>query len=194
MATLTPEVTWAQRSSETDETRNYLYVFINVPDVEPKSADIKVTENNVSFTGTNLKGSKYSVSLDLYAEIDVDNSKVHHSPRGVEMVLRKKKLGLEYWPRLLKEAKKVHFVKTDFDKWVDEDEQDEAQEDDYAANFGGFGEDGGLGGIDFSKLGGGAGLDMAGGEGAGDEEDEDDDDMPELEGEEKGDKKIQEIS
>lgn len=63
-----------------------------------------------------MKGNKYSVSLDLYAEIDVDNSKVHHSPRGVEMVLRKKKLGLEYWPRLLKEAKKVHFVKTDFDK------------------------------------------------------------------------------
>lgn len=82
----------------------------------PKSADIKLTENNVSFTGTNMKGNKYSVSLDLYAEIDVDNSKVHHSPRGVEMVLRKKKLGLEYWPRLLKEAKKVHFVKTDFDK------------------------------------------------------------------------------
>lgn len=109
-------VTWAQRSSETDETRNYLYVFINVPDVPPKSADIKLTENNVSFTGTNLKGNKYSVSLDLYAEIDVDNSKVHHSPRGVEMVLRKKKLELEYWPRLLKEAKKVHFVKTDFDK------------------------------------------------------------------------------
>lgn len=58
-------------------------------------------------------------------------------------------------------------------QWVDEDEQDEAQEDDYAANFGGFGEDGGLGGIDFSKLGGGAGLDMAGAEGAGEEEEED---------------------
>jgi hypothetical protein len=28
-------------------------------------------------------------------------------------------------------------------------------DDDYAANFGGFGEEGGLGGIDFSKLGGG---------------------------------------
>jgi hypothetical protein len=30
----------------------------------------------------------------------------------------------------LKDAKKVHFLKTDFDKWVDEDEQDEAPEDD----------------------------------------------------------------
>jgi hypothetical protein len=81
----------------------------------------------------------------------------------------------------------MHFLKTDFDKvcfavgpnlrwmstnrmqWVDEDEQDEAGEDDYANNFGGGvgGEDpnaGGLGNIDFSKLGGMPGM---GGMGAG---------------------------
>jgi hypothetical protein len=46
------------------------------------------------------------------------------------MVLRKKELKEEFWPRLLKNAQKVHFLKTDFDKWVDEDEQDEAPEDD----------------------------------------------------------------
>lgn len=109
-------VTWAQRSSESDETRNYLYVFINVPDVPPSSAKVDVTSTSVSFSGTDIKEKKYSVKLDLYAEIDTENSKTHHTPRGVEMVLRKKTLGLEYWPRLLKEAKKVHFVKTDFDK------------------------------------------------------------------------------
>jgi hypothetical protein len=49
--------------------------------------------------------------------------------------LRKKELKEEFWPRLLKDNKKVHFLKTDFDKWVDEDEQDEAPEDD----FGGMG-------------------------------------------------------
>jgi len=191
MTTLTPEVAWAQRSSDSDETRNYLYVFINVPDVPPKSADVKLTATNLSFVGTNIKGVKYSVSLEFYDEIDPENSKVHHSPRGVETVLRKKKLAAEFWPRLLKEPKKLHFVKTDFDKWVDEDEQDEAVDDDYAANFGGFGgEEGGLGGIDFSKLGGGAaGLDAG-----GDEEDDEDEDLPELEGEETGDKKIEELS
>jgi hypothetical protein len=55
-------------------------------------------------------------------------------------------------------------------QWVDEDEQDEAPEDDYANNFGGFegglgGEGGGLGNIDFSKLG--AGLEGMGGADAG---------------------------
>ena len=31
-------------------------------------------------------------------------------------MLRKKEQKQEYWPRLLKESKKVHFLKTDFDK------------------------------------------------------------------------------
>ena len=81
-----------------------------------EQADLKITESNVSFTGTNTKNVKYHVSLDLYADIDPENSKVHHSPRGVEMVLRKKELKAEYWPRLLKESRRGHFVKTDFDK------------------------------------------------------------------------------
>ena len=32
----------------------------------------------------------------------------------------------------------MHFLKTDFDKWVDEDEQNEAAEEDFS-NFGGMG-------------------------------------------------------
>jgi hypothetical protein len=74
-------------------------------------------------------------------------------------------------------------------QWVDEDEQNEAPEDDYMNNFGGqgMGEDGGFGGIDFSKLGaGGAGMPDMGGEGEDDDEEEEEDDdeeMPELEDE-----------
>lgn len=54
------------------------------------------------------------------------------------MKLQKKELKDEYWPRLLKENKKLHFLKTDFDKWVDEDEQNEAPEEDFS-QFGGMG-------------------------------------------------------
>ena len=44
-----------------------------------------------------------------------------------------------------------------------------------------MGEDGGFGGIDFSKLGAGAGgMPDMGGEGEDDEEEDDDDEMPEL--------------
>lgn len=69
--------------------------------------------------------------------------------------------------------------------------------------FGGMGEDGGFGGIDFSKLGAGAGGDMPGmgglgGEGDEDDEDDDDDeDMPDLADAEeekgKGKAKIEEL-
>lgn len=46
----------------------------------------------------------------------MENSKTNHSPKNIEMVLRKKELKEEYWPRLLKDKAKVHFLRTDFDK------------------------------------------------------------------------------
>ncbi|OQD76442.1 hypothetical protein PENDEC_c004G06553 [Penicillium decumbens] len=218
--THTPEVTWAQRSSDSEPERNYLYVNLKTADVPKSEADLKITPTEVSFTGKSGKGVTYKVSLPLYAEIDPENSKVNHTDREVELVLRKKELKSEYWPRLLKEPKKYHFLKTDFDKWVDEDEQDEAAEDDYANNFGGMGGDeGGLGNIDFSKLGGMGGAGgmpdlsalaggaggmpdlsaLAGGAGgaggaAGGAEEEDDDELPELEEETPKSSKIQEVS
>ncbi|PYH31815.1 Hsp90 cochaperone SBA1 [Aspergillus neoniger CBS 115656] len=157
-----PEVTWAQRSSDSDPERNYLYVSIKAADVARSDATLDIKPTNVTFTGNSKKGVKYHVSLDLFAEIDPENSKVNHSDREVELVLRKKELKEEYWPRLLKTTQKIHFLKTNFDKWVDEDEQDEVNEDDYANNFGGFeglGGEGGLSNIDFSKLGAGLGGD-----------------------------------
>lgn len=44
--------------------------------------------------------------------------------KGVQVVLRKKELSDEYWPRLVKEKGKNSRITTDWSKWVDEDEQD----------------------------------------------------------------------
>lgn len=204
----TPEVLWAQRSSASDPEKNYVYLTIGVPDVPAKSLKLDIKPTGLSFTGTSdSKKTTYHVDLELYGEIDPQNSKTHHTAANIQLVLRKKELKEEYWPRLLKDSKKAHFLRTDFDKWVDEDEQNEAPEDDYMNQFGGgMGEDGGFGGIDFSKLGGGAGGDMPGMEGLGaqgeedeDEDDEDDEDMPDLADPEedktagKGKSKIEEI-
>ena len=109
-------VTWAQRSSSTDPARNYLYVNLRTADVAKSTSDLKITPTNVTFTGPSKKGVTYHVSLDLYDEIDPENSKVNHNDREVELVLRKKEAKDEFWPRLLKTDKKVHFLKTDFDK------------------------------------------------------------------------------
>lgn len=77
--------------------------------------DLKPT--SLIFTGySETKKATYHVELEFYGEIDVENTKKNLTPRDVEFVLRKKELKEEYWPRLLKESKKVHFLKTDFDK------------------------------------------------------------------------------
>ncbi|KAI6854734.1 hypothetical protein D0864_11107 [Hortaea werneckii] len=210
---LTPEVTWAQRSSATEAEKNHIFLTIAVPDVDPKKIKLDVQPTHVDFSGySETKKAQYAVKLDFYAEIDPAATKIHHTQRDIEMVVQKKQLGEEYWPRLLKDKAKVHFLKTDFNKWVDEDEQDAVPEDDdymsRMAGMQGMGGDGGFGGIDFSKLGGMGGADMAGlqgmqgmgGEGDDDEGDDDDEEgMPALEGEDdakagsKAGKKVEEV-
>lgn len=107
--------------------------------MQPSNLKLQLKPQGLEFSGhsDSLKRS-YQVELEFFAEIDEKESKIHHTAKNVEMVLRKKELKAEFWPRLLKDSKKVHFLKTDFDKWVDEDEQDEAPEDDFAG-MGGMG-------------------------------------------------------
>lgn len=177
-------VLWAQRSSSTDAAKNFVYLTISVPDVPKDDIKLDVKPSSLTFTGTSgtLK-RKYHVELEFFAEIDPAESKINHTSKNIEMKLQKKELKEEYWPRLLKENKRLHFLKTDFDKWVDEDEQNEAPEEDFS-QFGGMGgmpgmgAGGDFGGIDFSKLGGGGGMpDLSAlggedGESSGDEEDD----------------------
>jgi hypothetical protein len=77
--------------------------------------DLKST--GLTFTGysESLKRT-YHLDLEFYAEIDTKESKINHTMKNIELVLRKVELKEEFWPRLLKDAKKVHFLKTDFDK------------------------------------------------------------------------------
>ncbi|OBT83349.1 hypothetical protein VE02_08303 [Pseudogymnoascus sp. 03VT05] len=216
--TVTPEVLWAQRSNATEPEKNYIYLTISVPDCKKEDLKLDLKPTGLTFSGKSdsLKKS-YHVELELFAEIDVENSKINHTSKNVEMVLRKKEAKEEFWPRLLKDSKKVHYLKTDFDKWVDEDEQEEAPEEDLggmggmppggmggmggmggaggmggmdmASMMGGMGGAGGdFGGIDFSKLGAMGGAGGMGGLGDMDDEGEDDDELPALEEQEGGDK------
>ncbi|KAJ4342475.1 p23 chaperone protein wos2 [Didymella glomerata] len=193
--TVTPEVTWAQRSSADDAEKNYVFLTIVAADVPESDLKLDLQPTKLSFKGTSTsKKVTYAVDLEFFAEIDPKESKIQHSGRDVTLVLRKKELKEEFWPRLLKDKAKVHFLKTNFDKWVDEDEQDEAPADDEMMNqmnpMGGG--DGGFGGIDFSKLGAAQGMGglpgmggMPGMEGLeGEDSDDDDEDMPELEDDE----------
>ncbi len=110
-----------------------------MPDVPPANLKLDLKSQGLTFTGhSDTLKRTYHLDIQFFAEIDVAESKVHHTAKNVELKLRKKELEEAYWPRLLKDAKKVHWLKTDFDKWVDEDEQNEAAEEDFS-NFGGMG-------------------------------------------------------
>ncbi|KAK3196551.1 p23 chaperone protein wos2 [Lecanicillium sp. MT-2017a] len=186
--TATPEVLWAQRSSDSDASKNFVYLTISVPDVPKDGLQLDLKPSSLVFTGTSgTLHRKYHVELEFFAEIDPAESKINHTAKNIEMKLQKKELKLEYWPRLLKENKRLHFLKTDFDKWVDEDEQNEAPEEDFS-QFGGMGGmpgmgggmGGDFGGIDFSKLGGAAGMPDLGGAEDVDSGDDDEDDVEEI--------------
>ncbi len=88
-----------------------------VPDVAKDSLQLDLKPTSLVFTGRSTsKNTTYHLELEFYSEIDVENSKTNQTARDIEMVLRKKELKEEYWPRLLKESKRVHYLKTDFDK------------------------------------------------------------------------------
>ncbi|CAH6723191.1 co-chaperone protein Sba1p [[Candida] jaroonii] len=160
MSTIAPTVLWAQRSNATEASKNVIYLTIQAVDV--KNVDLKLSPNNLKFTAEQVDGDKkYQLDLDLFDEIDVENSSKNlDSGNHIYVLLRKKNLQEEYWPRLTKEKVKLHYIKTDFDKWVDEDEQDEkAEEDDQFGGMGGMPGMGGMGGMPgMEGLGGMGGM------------------------------------
>lgn len=120
-ACLLPTVLWAQRSDT-------LFVTINLPDVEKDSAEINLTDTNLSFKGKS-EGKDYALELEFVKEhggIDAkaEESKYAIKPRSIQFHLVKKEEGS--WGRLLenKQLQKTN-VKVDFNKWVDSDEEEE---------------------------------------------------------------------
>ena len=89
-------------------------------------------------------------------------------PRKIEMVVMKAETEDSWWPYLTYEKKKDPHIKTDFNKWVDEDEEDEENKDggfdmsamQNMANFGGGG-GGGMGGMGGGGMGGMGGMDLS---------------------------------
>ncbi len=141
-----PEILWAQRSSEDDAEQCLVLLTINVPNLPPAPAtqlDLKASgftfkADIAEDKAKGIQPKHYEFQLDFYEEIDPEASKVSQSSKSLYLALRKKEKKLDYWPRLSKEKVRLHNVKTDFDKWVDEDEQS-GNLDDLAAGMGGMG-------------------------------------------------------
>ncbi|PPQ69876.1 hypothetical protein CVT24_003211 [Panaeolus cyanescens] len=103
-----PDVLWAQRSSETID---YMY---------------KITSTSIHFKAkAGTEGNEYAFDLDFFSEIDVENSTSKLNDRSFSATLRKKEKKVEYWPRLTKEKVRNAWIRIDYERWKDEDEQDE---------------------------------------------------------------------
>ncbi|KAJ3385359.1 hypothetical protein HDU92_003096 [Lobulomyces angularis] len=131
---LYPEVLWAQRDNE-------IYLTVHLSDTSDQKFDLTPKSLNFSCLSDD---KMYAFNFDFYGEINVDESVFHKSPREIFIILKKKEKDAAWWPKLL-EGPKPHFLKTDFVRWKDEDEEEEdtpASRNDLA-------------GMDFQKMMGG---------------------------------------
>lgn len=156
-------VLWAQRSNKDVPEKNVIYLTIAVEDTI--SPTLELTADELHYHSKNKDGKEFDLKLPFYEKIDPENSKITHNDRHTYAVIRKATPAEEYWPRLTKEKVKYFFIKTDFDKWADEDEQEEAAEpSNDAFDLSGMGGAGGPGGnFDLSALGGMGGMGGLGG-------------------------------
>ena len=66
--------------------------------------------------------------MEFYAEINKEDSVWNVKGRNILLSLAKKDTDASSWPRLTKEAGKNSKITTDWDKWVDSDDEGEEGE------------------------------------------------------------------
>lgn len=146
-----PVVYWAQRSNKSDPTKNICYLTIKIIDPIDIKYDISLTTFQFS-ASSKSEGKKYEMEFDFYDEVDTEDIITNFkSGSKLFFIIKKKNLSEDYWPRLIKDTKKNTCIKTDFDRWVDQEDQNEVKpsEDDLSniMNMGG-----GPGGLDIAEL------------------------------------------
>ncbi|XP_046397352.1 prostaglandin E synthase 3 isoform X2 [Ischnura elegans] len=111
-----PPVMWAQRNN---------VVFLTICLEDCKEPQIKLENDKVYFHGIGGTDKKvHEVTIEFYKEVDADKSVQFKRDRNIEFMLRKKEPG-PYWPHLMKDKKKYHWLKVDFNKWKDEDDSED---------------------------------------------------------------------
>ncbi|KAK9086418.1 hypothetical protein Syun_028812 [Stephania yunnanensis] len=133
-----PEVKWAQREDK-------VYLTVELPD--SKNAKVNLEPEGV-FTFSATAGAEnhlYELKLELFDKVNVEESKISIGVRNTVCIIEKAEKA--WWKKLLRgDEKTPHYLKVDWNKWADEDEDDAP-----VADLD-------LGGMDFSKFGGMEGL------------------------------------
>uniref|UniRef100_A0A7E4VM34 CS domain-containing protein n=1 Tax=Panagrellus redivivus TaxID=6233 RepID=A0A7E4VM34_PANRE len=145
-ATKTPLILWAQHKTN-------VLLTIDIDELKLSKLDISGTDFHI--LGSTPDGTSYEASLPLFAAVKGSEVRQLKGTRHIELVIPKE--AEEWWPRLCSDNVKRHFVKVDFNKWVDEDEIEEELNLGNSDMFQGmdfmnganFGDMGGMGGMNF---------------------------------------------
>ena len=109
-----PNVLWAERKDT---------VFLTVEVADVTAPEVKVEDDgHVTFSGTS-DGKHYALDLHLAGALVGSESKVAVLPRHIVLALTKASPG-PHWGKLLAGGKAPHYVKVDWTKYKDEDEEE----------------------------------------------------------------------
>ena len=106
-----PDFTWAQDKD---------YIHITIQQTNCCDENIEIKENSIEIKFNSI--IRYECNLDLFGEIELENSSWENN-RNLKFTLKRKEK--EYWKTLLKSNKYKNKIKTDWSRWIDEDESDD---------------------------------------------------------------------
>lgn len=117
MASSHPPMMWAQ-------DRNHVFITIKIQDFAKDL--IEFHDAHFVFKGkTKSPPMDYDMLFNFFNEILPEHEETKYSifGRNVLIELRKKDPKI-WWPRLAQTSQKLHNVKIDWERWVDDDEED----------------------------------------------------------------------
>jgi|ERR1739838_15589 len=115
---------WAMRTDK-------VYIEFQVDDA--KNVQVAFEDQKITFSCERIEilpdGKKsnqvknYRNEIDLFGKLDVEKCGYQLFGRCVKCLLPRAEIG-EYWPRLTKEKQRIHWLKVDFVRWRDEDDDE----------------------------------------------------------------------
>lgn len=118
-----PEVKWAQRLDK---------VYITVLLSDAKQVEVNL-EPDGRFTFSAIAGVEnhlYGVKLSLYDKVNLEGGQINQGKRRILCVIMKTEK--KWWKKLLRGDEKMpHNVKVDWEKWVDEEDDDFGKSDEH---------------------------------------------------------------
>mmetsp|Transcript_9080 Transcript_9080/g.33505 ORF Transcript_9080/g.33505 Transcript_9080/m.33505 type:complete len:181 (-) Transcript_9080:100-642(-) len=109
-------LSWAQR-------KDRLYLTFPIPD--SSNVTIQQTATKLAFSCTGAEGQQFQLEFEFYSPVKETSGEWKNTGRGVEMKVMKKDDDTEYWPKLYKGSTKFRNITVDWNRWIDEDEEDQ---------------------------------------------------------------------